>query len=148
MPYYVMEIILIAVSTLHFMIHPYKYRWLNIVDTLLLVDLNMLAFLTSVDSPNSVHEETVPISYILVLLPLTYITTGGVWIISMIIIKWCKRIVCTGKNTNEEKMVNLLEDEEEEEVVDSGDIDIHIGVKSTVVERPVCRRESLIFDDN
>ena len=123
------------------------FRWLNIVDTLLLVDLNMLAFLTSLDSPNSIHKETVPISYILVVLPLTYITIGGVWIISMIIIKWCKSKMCTGKNTNEEEMVNLL-DKEEEEVVDSGDMDIHIGVSSTVVERPVCRRESLIFDDN
>ena len=54
----------------------------------------------------------------------------------------------TGKNTNEEEMVNLLEDDEVEEVVDSGDRDIHIGVSSTVLERPVCRRESLIFDDN
>ena len=144
MPYYVMEIILIAVSTLHFMIHPYKYRWLNIVDTLLLVDLIILAFFTSVDSPISIYKETVPISYILVVLPLIYITIGGVWIISMIIIKWCKCKIFTSKNTNEE-MVKLLDDEE---VADSGDIDIHIGVNSTVVERPVCRRESLIFDDN
>ena len=90
MPYYVMEIILIAVGTLHFMIHPYKYRWLNIVDTLLLADLNLFVSLTSVDSSNSIHKETVPISYILVVLPLTYITIGGVWIISVIIIKWCK----------------------------------------------------------
>ena len=147
MPYYVIEIILVAVGTLHFMIHPYKYRWLNIVDTLLLVDLNMFAFLTSVNSPNGIHKETVPISYILVVLPLTYVTIGGVWIISVIIIKWCKSKMCTGKNTNEEEMVNLLEDKEEEQVVDSGDKDIHIGVNSTVVERPVCRRESLIFDD-
>ena len=44
-------------------------------------------------------------------------------------------------------MVNLLE-EEVEEVVDNGDRDIHIGVSSTVLEHPVCRRESLIFDDN
>ena len=147
MPYYVTEMILTAVSTLHFMIQPYKYQWLNIVDTLLLVDLIMLIFLTSVDSPNSIHKETVPISYILVVLPLTYITVGGVWIISVIIIKWCKCKVFTGK-TNKEEIVNLLEDEEEEEVVDSGDRDIHIGVSSTVVERTVCRRESLIFDDN
>ena len=54
--------------------------------------------------------------------------------------------MCTGKNTNEE-MVKLLE-AEEEEVVDSEDRDIHIGVSSTVLERPICRRESLIFDDN
>ena len=148
MPYYVMEIILVAISTLHFMIQPYKYRWLNIVDTLLLADLNLFVSLTSVDSSNSIHKETVPISYILVVLPLTYITIGVVWIISVIIIKWCKCKMFTGKNTNEEEMVNLLEDEEEEEVVDSGDRDIHIGVSSTVVERPVCRRESLIFDDN
>ena len=147
MPYYVIEIILVAVGTLHFMVQPYKYQWLNIVDTLLLADLIMLASLTSVDSPNSIHKETV-ISYILVVLPLTYITIGGVWIISVIIIKWCKCKVFTGKNTNAEEMVNLLEDEEEEEVVDSGDRDIRIGVSSTVVERPVCRRESLIFDDN
>ena len=139
MPYYVTEIILIAVGTLHFMVQPHKYRWLNIVDTLLLVDLIMLASLTSVDLPISIHKETFPISYILVVLPLTYITLGGVWIIGVIIIKWCK--------CKEEEMVNLLEDEEEV-VVDSGDRDIHIGVSSTVVERPVCRRESLIFDDN
>ena len=63
------------------------------------------------------------------MLPLTYITIGGVWIISVIIIKWCKCKVFTGKNTNEEEMVNLLEDEEE--VMDSGDRDIHIGVSST-----------------
>ena len=148
MPYYVTEIILISVSTLHFMIQPYKYQCLNIVDTLLLVDLIMLAFFTSVDSPNSIHRETVPISYILVVLPLTYITIGGMWIISVIIIKWCKCEVFTGKNTNKDEMVNLLEDEEEGEVVDSGDRDIRIGVSSTVVERPVCRRESLIFDNN
>ena len=147
MPYYVTEIILVAVSTLHFMIHPYKYRWLNIVDTLLLVDLNLLASFIPGDSTNSIHKKTVLISYILVVLPLTYITFGGVWIISVIIIKWCKSKVFTGKN-NKEEMVNLLEDEEEEEVVDSGDRDIHIGVSSTVVERPLCRRESLIFDDN
>ena len=145
MPYYFMEIIFVAVGTLHFMIQPYKYRWLNIVDTLLLVDLNMLAFLTSVNSPNSIHKDTVSISYILVVLPLTYITIGGVWIISMTIIKWCKSKMSTGKNTNEE-ILNLLK--HKEEVVDSGDIDIHIGVKSTVLEHPVCRRESLIFDDN
>ena len=108
----------------------------------------MLAFLTSVDSLNSIHRETVPISYILVVLPLTYITIGGMWIISVIIIKWCKSKMSIGKNTNDEEMVNLLEDEEEEEVVDSGDIDIHIGVNSTVLERLICRRESLIFDDN
>ena len=92
MPHYVMEIILVAIGTLHFMIQPYKYRWLNIVDTLLLVDLYLFAFLTSVDSPNSIYKETVPISYILVVLPLMYITIGGVWIISVIIIKWntCK----------------------------------------------------------
>ena len=145
MPYYVTEIILIAVGTLHFMIQPHKYRWLNIVDTLLLVDLIMLASLTSIDSPISIHKETVLISYILVVLPLTYITLGGVWIISVIIRKWCKCIVFTGK---EEEMVNLLVDEKEQEVVDSGDRDIRIGVSSTVVERPICRRESLIFDDN
>ena len=145
MPYYVMKIILFAVGTLHFMIQPYKYRWLNIVDTLLLAHLNLFAFLTSVDSPNSIHKEIVPITYILVVLPLTYITIGGVWIISVIIIKWCKCKVFSGKNTNEDEMVNLLEDEE---VVDSGYKDIHIGVSSTVLERPVCRRESLIFDDN
>ena len=148
MPYYVIEIILAVVGTLHFMIQPYKYQWLNIVDTLLLVHLIILAFFTSVDSPNSIHKETVPITYILVVIPLTYITIGGVWIISIIIIKWYKCKVCTGKNTNEEEIVNVLEDEEEEEVVDSGDRDIHIGVNSTVLERPVCRRESLIFDDN
>ena len=148
MPYYVTEIILVAVGTLHYMVQPYKYRWLNIVDTLLLADLNLLASLTSDNSPNSIHKDTVPVSYILVVLPLTYITVGGVWIISVIIIKWCKSKMFTGKNTNAEEMVNLLEDEEEEEVLDSGDRDIHIGVSSTVVERPVCRRESLIFDDN
>ena len=98
--------------------------------------------MTSVGSPNSTHKETVPISYILVVLPLTYITIGGVWIISVIIIKWYKSKMSTGK-----KMINLLE-AEEEEVVDSGDRDIHIGVSSTVLELPVCRRESLIFDDN
>ena len=144
MPHYVMEIILVALGTVHFMIQPYKYRWLNNVDTLLLVDLNLFVLLTSVDSPNSIHKETVAISYILVVLPLTYITIGGVWIISVIIIQLCK---CKGKNTNAEEMVNLL-DEEGEEVVDSGDRDIHIGVSSTVVERPIFRRESLIFDDN
>ena len=148
MPYYVRKIILVAVGVLHFMIQPYKYRWLNIVDTLLLVDLNLLASLTSVNSTNSIHKEAVLISYILVVLPLTYITLGGVWIISVIIVKWCKSKVFTGKNINKEEMVNLLEDEEEEEVVDGGDRDIRIGVSSTVVERPVCRRESLIFDDN
>ena len=80
-PYYVMDILLVTVGTLHFMIQPYKYQWLNIVDTLLLVDLIILAYFTSVDSPNSRHKETVPISNILVVLPLTYITFGGVWII-------------------------------------------------------------------
>ena len=172
MPYYVIQIILVAVGTLHFMIHPYKYRWLNIADTLLLVDLNMLAFLTSVDSSNSIHNETVIISYILVVLPLTYITIGGVWIISVIIIKWCKRKMCTDKITNEEETVNLLElvdsgdennrigvnstvverpvdlveDEEDEEEVDSGNISVGPGVVSTL--GPVCRREDLIFYDN
>ena len=68
----------------------------------------MFAFLTSVDSPNSIYKETVPIIYILVVLLLTYITIGGMWIISAINIKWCK-IKTTGKNTNEEEMVNLLE---------------------------------------
>ena len=57
------------------------------------------------NSPKGIHKETVP---------LTYITIVGVWIISVIIIKLCKSKLCTGKNTNEEKMVNLLENEEEE----------------------------------
>ena len=71
----------------------------------------MFAFLTSVDSPNSTHKETVPISYVLVVLPLTYITIGGVWIISVIIIEWYKSKISTDMNTNE--MVYLSEDEEE-----------------------------------
>ena len=49
-------------------------------------------------------------------------------------------------NTNE--MVYLSEDEEEQEVVDSENRDIYIGINSAVLERPVCRRGSLIFDDN
>ena len=57
----------------------------------------MFAFLTSVDSPNNTHKETVSISYILVVLPLAYITIGGVWIISVIIIKWCKSKMSTDK---------------------------------------------------
>ena len=92
---------------------------------------NLLASLISVNSTKSIHKETVPICYILVVLPLTYITFGGVWIISMIIIKWCKCKVFTGKN-NKQEMVNLLEDKEEE-VVDSGDRDIHIQVSSTAI---------------
>ena len=141
MPYYVMEIILAAVFTSYFMIQPYKYRWLNIADTLLLIDLNMLAFLTSVNSSNSIHKETVLISYILVVLPLTYIIIGGVWIISVIIIKWCKSKMCTGKNTSNEGELEDLLPGEGDEIVDSGDRDIHFGVSSTVVERPVFRRE-------
>ena len=70
--------------------------------------------MTSDNSPNIIHKGTVPISYILVVLPLIYITFSGVWIISVIIIKWCKSKVFTCKNTNEEEMVNLLENEEEE----------------------------------
>ena len=41
-----------------------------------------------------------------------------------------------GKNSNQKEIVDLLEDEEEE-IVDSGDRDIHIGVSSTVLEHPV-----------
>jgi len=130
------------------MIQPYKYRWLNIVDTLLLVDLNLFAFLTSVDSSDVSYKEAVPINYMLVILPLTYIMIGGVWIMCRIVIKQCKSEVFTCRHTNKEEMVNLLDEEEEKEVVDSGDRDIHIGVSSTVLDRPICRRESLIFDDN
>ena len=51
----------------------------------------------------------------------------------------------TGKNTNKEEMVNILEDEEEEEgqcIVESEDRSIHIGVSSPVLDLP----ESLIID--
>ena len=55
--------------------------------------------------------------------------------------------MCSGKNTNEEELENLLEDEEEEEVVDSGDRDIYEDprINKKVL---VCKREPLIFDDN
>ena len=74
-------------------------------------------------------------TYILVVLPLTYIIIGGLWIISVIIIKWCKSKMSCFKNTNED-MVNLLD----EPVVDHEDISIGWG-SSTVLERPVYKRE-------
>ena len=49
-----------------------------------IADVIILTFFTSVDLPNSIHKETVLISYILLVLPLTYITFSGVWIISVI----------------------------------------------------------------
>ena len=52
----------------------------NIVDTLLLVDLNLLAFLTLyfIHQIVYIHKETLPISYILVVLSVIYITIGTV----------------------------------------------------------------------
>ena len=102
MPFAIFTLCLILICSVHFIMHPYKSRWMNAVDSILLVDLILLALLF-LDishenlrdfSDNASIKDIQPVIYLLVLLPLLYIAVGGLWLLSRSVAIWFK-IHCT-----------------------------------------------------
>ena len=79
--------ILVIIATAQYLVQPYRTKWLNIVDTLLLTNLIFLTGLLLVENKgyaiNFPKEKTVLV-YFLVLLPLLYI---GIGVVSIILIR-------------------------------------------------------------
>ena len=85
----VTQILLAAMASIHFLFRPYRNKWLNVVNTLLLSDLILLTALIEEQS-NPVYSYTqnkwikpfyAVVIYTLTLLPLLYIIFSGVYII-------------------------------------------------------------------
>ena len=91
--YILLLTILVIIATAQYLVQPYRTKWLNIVDTLLLTDLTFLTGLLLVQDKeyalNFAIEKTVLV-YFLVLLPLLYI---GIGVVSIVLIRVWKRFL-------------------------------------------------------
>ncbi len=67
---YVTHAVILAVTLAQCILQPYRKKWLNIVDTVLLIDLTFITLLQD-------YRNTI-LTWILVMIPLTYITLGTV----------------------------------------------------------------------
>ena len=72
-----LQIVNVAILLIHAYFQPYRERWLNVLDTILLADLTLLSLLKAftaqtVFSSNDYHPFRVALRYILVLIPCLY----------------------------------------------------------------------------
>ena len=146
MPFAIFTLCLILISSVHFIIHPYKSRWMNAVDSILLVDLILLAFLFLDISRENLHDFTDnvsikdirPVIYLLVLLPLLYVAIGSFWLASLTLIIWCKKV--KGHIRPNVRALSLSENNEQE-LTDSA---MQPLLKEVKMYDPMNERESLI----
>ena len=79
--------IVVIIATAQYLVQPYRTKWLNIVDTLLLTDLTFLTGLLLVQNKEyaiNFGVEKKALVYFLVLIPLSYI---GIGVVSIILIR-------------------------------------------------------------
>ena len=106
--YVVFQTVILAVTLAHCLVQPYKKKWLNVSDTCLLLDLLFLTALLSEQnqslSPSLIIKEL--IIYLLVLIPLCFISVGLICTITIGIgglvkrfYNWCKT-KCTTRQDN------------------------------------------------
>ena len=85
--YILLLTILVIIATAQYLVQPYRTKWLNIVDTLLLTDVTFLTGLLLVENKGYAINfgiEKMLLVYFLVLLPLLYI---GIGVVSIILIR-------------------------------------------------------------
>ena len=89
---YVTHAIILAVTLAQCILQPYRKKWLNIVDTALLIDLTFITFLQD-------YRNTT-LTWILVMIPLTYITLGTVLLLLLGTNVAFKKIPCVNALIN------------------------------------------------
>ena len=100
-PLFLLILCLVLVCSLHFMLHPYKKKWMNALDSVLLIDLIIIFLLfnnvydSHTSTGNALSDKSIKIMiYLLVLIPLSGIGVGGgVWFISKTSSEWFKRMM-------------------------------------------------------
>ena len=97
---YVTHAIILAVTLAQCILQPYRKKWLNIVDTVLLIDLTFITFLQD-------YRNTI-LTWILVMIPLTYITLGTVLLLLLGTNVAFKKIPCVNALINWVKSKKVL----------------------------------------
>ena len=107
--------ILVIIATAQYLVQPYRTKWLNIVDTLLLTDVTFLTGLLLVENKGYAINfgiEKMLLVYFLVLLPLLYI---GIGVVSIILIRArkydiFKRLLnlCCKRARNEQQVIQQV----------------------------------------
>ena len=111
--------ILVIIATAQYLVQPYRTKWLNTVDTLLLTDLITLTGLLLAQNKeyaiNFSKEKTVLV-YFLVLLPLLYIGSG---VVSIILIRFRKSDVS-------KRLFNLCCKRTKQQVIQQSNTDVSL----------------------
>ncbi len=153
MPLYLFITLSGGVAVLHFITQSYKKSFLNICDTLLLIDLMILASL-SFQCVNDICPTPIAImNYPLLLLPLLYMLLGGVWLVFGDVLKKVKAKI--GQRWFDQRSNETLQDLVAQDVIgtdvgvalDRENRNVHSTIKSSQ-EVAILEREPLIYDDN
>ena len=89
---YITHAIILAVTLAQCILQPYRKKWLNTVVTFLLIDLTFITFLQE-------YHNTI-LTWILVIIPLTYITLGTVFLLLLGTNVTIKKIPCVNALIN------------------------------------------------
>ena len=149
-PYLAIKLIVFFIGALHFIIQPYQSKWLNVIDSILLLDVCLLTSLLSEDTLQT--EEGIVSIFVLVIVPLIYITFGLFFIVCQLIGSslFDKFKICFGNSGNrrgndiddsDEELIDILDNDSESS--DSSDSSNDDEQEERCHER---KRESMIFD--
>ena len=145
MPLYIFVVVFGAVSMLHFIVQPHRKSFLNISETILLVDLMILASLSFLCDHEYCSNTVIAINYPFLVLPLLYMLLGGIWLaFKDKIQKWKNKFK---ESHRHHKLTNPVQHVVINEVLDREDRDIHSNMKPNTVLEVVMEREPLIFED-
>ncbi len=142
MPLYLFVIVFGAVSMIHFLVQPHRKRFLNISETILLVDLMILASLSFLCDHEYCSNTIMAMNYPFLVPPLLYMLLGGIWLaFKDKIQKWKNAFT---ESRRQHKLTNVVSINE---VLDREDRDIHSNMKPNTVLEVMMEREPLIFED-
>ena len=137
------QVLLVLVLSLQFFLQPYRQRWLNIINTFLVFDLIMVAsFLYEQDNPSYISGITKQASkvlyliliYILVILPLLYITGGGI-AIAVYRLGVFDAIKKRWRNRKNSKLLEEAEGSSKDESLNSRLQSVVLGKPTTVIRQ-------------
>ncbi len=142
--------ILATICLLHFLVQPHKGRFMNITDTILLIDLLLLSSLSIFCGEGYPETVMTVMKVTLVAIPLLYILAGGIWVMfrQMMINCVAKLRLQLRPPVNQIAESPHQSDDTVDVVLDREDRNIHSEIKKCYVCKPTMEREPLIYDDN
>uniref|UniRef100_A0A1X7UQG7 Uncharacterized protein n=1 Tax=Amphimedon queenslandica TaxID=400682 RepID=A0A1X7UQG7_AMPQE len=143
--------VLIGATVAHFVFQPYSIKWLNVIDTLLLVDLQILCsivcdqrnveVITNETAGKSTSRMLILVVYCLCLIPVACYAVFGVWTFLRKIC-FCKKIKKSVSGSSDEFYVNVTMSENHQLIREKMEPkDLNVSRRSHVMAR-----DSILYD--